>query len=292
MKREPMDKEAGMREEIDRLVKAGELETLVKRLERARLPDVRQAIEEVVDAPDREGSLLDLGKSLAERKEPAARQLATGLAAAGYGKDRDESLAVLRRLADDPDWTVRDSAGSALGTLLEQDFARVSESLRGWSGAASPAVRRVVLTAAMGAAETRRPEWAEPLLKLVEPLLTDREPAVRRTLGPLVLGTSLLEAYPDLTFEYLAKWSTSTDEQTLWNVAMAFSSSGAFPIAKKALIILRKLSLDERRLVWRAVASAMWKLGRKKPEIIRPELAQWLEDERRVEVAREALKHL
>ncbi len=281
-----------MREEIDQLVKEGELETLVKRLEGARLPDVRQAIERIVDAPEREGSLLDLGKNLAERKEPAARQLASGLAAAGYGKGRDESMALLRRLVDDPDWTVRDSAASVAGTLLTQDFARVSESLRGWSGAPSPAVRRAVLVAAMAAAETRRPEWAEPLLKLVEPLLTDREPSVRRTLGPVVLGTSLLVAYPDLTFEYLARWSTSTDEQTLWNVAMAFSTSGAVPIVKKALIVLRKLSLDERRLVWRAVASAMWKLGRKKPEVIRPELAQWLEDERRVEVAREALKHL
>jgi hypothetical protein len=63
-------------------------------------------------------------------------------------------------------------------------------------------------------------------------------------------------------------------------------------VVKKALIILRKLSLDERRYVWRAVSSAMWKLGRKKPEIVRPELSRWLEDERRVTVAREAMKHL
>ena len=49
---------------------------------------------------------------------------------------------------------------------------------------------------------------------------------------------------------------------------------------------------DERRFVWRAAASALWKLGRKRPDIIRPELARWLEDERRVNVAREAIKHL
>ena len=88
------------------------------------------------------------------------------------------------------------------------------------------------------------------------------------------------------------KWSTFNDAQTLWNVAMALSAPPAVPIAKKALIVLRKLSLDERRFVWRAVASALWKLGRKRPDIVRPELARWLEDERRVDVAREAIKHL
>ena len=56
--------------------------------------------------------------------------------------------------------------------------------------------------------------------------------------------------------------------------------------------VWQKLSLDERRYVWRAGASAMWKLGRKRPEIVRPELLRWLEDDRRVDVAREALKHL
>jgi hypothetical protein len=102
----------------------------------------------------------------------------------------------------------------------------------------------------------------------------------------------LLQEYPIQTFEYLVNWSTSNDAQTLWNVAMAFSTPAAAPIAKKALIVLRKLSLDERRLVWRAVASAMWKLGRRRPDVIRPELSRWLEDERRVDVAREAVRHL
>ena len=102
----------------------------------------------------------------------------------------------------------------------------------------------------------------------------------------------LLRHYPTMTFEYLVKWSTSNDPQVLWNVAMAFTGQPAAPLAKKALIVLRKLSLDERRYVWRAVSSAMWRLGRKRPEIVRPELVRWLEDERRVDVAREALKHL
>jgi HEAT repeat protein len=287
-----VEKEGFMREAIDRAIGASEVEALVEVLEGARPAEVRYAIERIVEAGSRDGSLLDRARRLADRPEPAARHVACALLTTGYGSDPVGSLLLLRRLADDADWTVRDSAGEACGALLEKGFPRMVETLREWSGAPAANVRRAVVIAVAKAAASRRLEWAEPLLKLVEPLLADRDPTLRRTLGALVLGGALLVYYPDATFEYLAKWSTSTDEQVLWNVAMAFSGPGGPPLAKKALIVLRKLSLDERRYVWRAVASAMWKLGRKKPEVVRPELAQWLEDERRVEVAREALKHL
>jgi len=166
------------------------------------------------------------------------------------------------------------------------------EALYGWREHPSASVRRAVVIAAGRAARPDRLERAEPLLKLVEPLLADEDATIRRALGPSALGGSLLRHYPMDAFEYLVKWSTSNEPGVLWNVAMAFSGPPAADIARKALIVLRKLSLDERRIVWRAVSSAMWKLGRRCPEIVRPELMRWLEDDRRVEVAREALKHL
>ena len=43
---------------------------------------------------------------------------------------------------------------------------------------------------------------------------------------PFALGAALLRYYPDMTFAYTVKWSTSTDEQVLWNIARAFSASG------------------------------------------------------------------
>jgi len=165
------------------------------------------------------------------------------------------------------------------------------DRLRVWREEASENVRRAVVVAAGRAACPEHPEWAEPLLKLLEPLLEDRDKLVRRSLPPAI-GGSLLSSYPMTTFEYIVNWSTASDPQVLWNVAMALSTAAAAGMVKKALIVLRKLSLDERRYVWRAVASAMWKLGRKRPEIVRPELGRWLEDERRVDVAREALKHI
>jgi HEAT repeat protein len=281
-----------MREAIDRLIETGEMEGLIEALGSARSSEVRRAVSRLVDTDGRPGAGVEQARDWCARPEPVARHVACGLLARGYADAPGEAKALLLGLADDAEWPVREAAGHACGAILREDAGFGAELLREWCGHPSPNVRRTVLTAVARTAQTRRLEWREPLLKLVEPLLSDRDPAVRRAMGPLVLGSVLLKAYPDMTFEYLVKWSTSSDEQTLWNVAMAFSSAGAPPIAKKALIVLRKLSLDERRYVWRAVASAMWKLGRKKPEVIRPELSRWLEDERRVSVAREALRHL
>ena len=281
-----------MREAIDRVIQEQAFDTLAEMLEGAQTPELRYAVKQLVRSTPSKETLLGQAVELAARPEPASRHVACGLLPKAYPSDQGAAISLLLQLADDPDWTVRESAGDACGKLLRADYSATMEILREWRGHSSANVRRAVLIAVAKAAQTRRLEWAEPFLKLIEPLLADRDPALRRNLGPFAIGTSLLRYYPDVTFEYLVRWSTSNDEQVLWNVAMSFSASAGARLVKKALIVLRRLSLDERRYVWRAVASAMWKLGRKKPEIVRPELARWLEDERRVDVAREALKYL
>ena len=281
-----------MRDAIDQAIEAGKLEEMTGLLEGAHTPEIRYTVKQIVRSNGGEEPLIEHAQRWVGQPEPEARHVACGLLVESYKDDPHETFTLLLNLADDPDWTVRESVGEACGTILQSDFARGLETLREWCGHPSENVRRTALIAVIKAAQARRIEWGEPLLKLIEPLLTDRRTTLRRTLGPLALGSVLLRTHPSITFEYLIKWSTSIEEQVLWNVAMAFSGTGGPPVVKKALIILRKLSLDERRYVWRAVASAMWKLGRKKPEIVRPELARWLGDERRVDVAREALKHL
>ena len=281
-----------MREAVDQAIAKGKLGGLAKLLTDARAADLRYAVKRVVHTVDGAGTLFELAAEWAARSEPSSRQVACGLLASVSTRHFSKACALLLELADDPEWPVREFAGQTCGELLQRNFPRMLRTLEKWREHPSEKVRRTVAVAAMRAGRTRRLEWAEPLLKLLEPLLSDRHPYVRRNLGPFALGGGLLRDYPDMTFEYLAKWSTSNDEQVLWNVAMAFSSSGGPLITKKALIILRKLSLDERHYVWRAVASAVWKLGRKKPEIVRPELSRWLEDTRRTHVAQEALKHL
>ncbi len=282
-----------MNEAIDRaVIDERGIDSLPDILAGARTVDVRYAVKRVVSVTEDEERLLEMAEEWSEHPDSAVRQLACGLAEEGYRGDRKRAVTVLRELADDSESSVRDAVGKTCGRILVRDFSHMHNELCDFRVDPSPRVRRVTAIAAMIAGREKRMEWAEPLLKLLEPLLVDRDPEVRRSLGPLAIGSGLLRDHPDMTFEYLVKWSTSNDEQVLWNVAMSFSGTGGPPLVKKALIVLRRLSLDERRYVWRAVASAMWKLGRKRPEIVRPELARWLEDERRVEVARAALKYL
>ena len=281
-----------MRDRIDQIIARGKLDSLASALDGAKIQDVRYAADRLVEAAGDAKAVLRQIRDLVLRKEPASLHLACQLVPACYRHDAKAAMKLLQCLADDADWTVRDAAAETCGRLLRDDFAKMLDSLRQWRENASVNIRRAVVIAATRAARPNRLERAEPLLKLLEPLLSDEDATIRRNLGPSALGGSLLRSYPVNTFEYLVHWSTSNEPAVLWNVAMAFSAPPAAPIARKALIVLRKLSLDERRPVWRAVSSAMWKLGRRCPEIVRPELMRWLEDERRIEVAREALKHL
>ena len=279
-----------MRSRIDQVIAKHGIDALPTVLSDARIADVRYAARRLAEA--NVGKTLELTRDLAAHDDPAARVVAVFLAENAYATEGDAPLDTLRTLAGDAEWTVRDASAEACGRLLRNDFYRMLAELHGWRSDEREGVRRAVAVAAFRSAQQRHPEWAEPLLKLVAPLLEDRTESVRRSLGPSALAVSLLRHYPDATFEYLVTWSTSNDAQVLWNVAMALSGPPASKMVKKALIVLRKLSLDERRYVWRAVASAMWKLGRRRPEIVRPELARWIDDERRIDVARQALKHI
>ncbi len=281
-----------MRDAIDRAIEGGNIEELVSAIQGAGMPEVYYAVDRIARASDPAESLLNMAEAFALRDEPESRRVACGLISEGYSQDPKKAVVLLKDLVNDPDWTVRESGKEACGKLLCEDLSGMSDVLRNWVTNSSENVRRAVPIAVNKLAQLGTVGLGEPLLRLIEPLLTDRAKAVRESMGPLVLGGTLLRYYPSITFEYLVNWSTRMDEQTLWNVAMAFSSPAAVPLVKRALIVLRKLSLDERRYVWRAVAAVMWKLGRKKPEVVRPELCRWLEDERRVHVAREALKYL
>jgi 3-methyladenine DNA glycosylase AlkC len=280
-----------MRDQIDRHIEAGEFEALGPLMDGVDIQSIRYAAHRISTAVDEQEIPEEMDRLLSLRAL-GSDQLACQLVPYAYSVDKRQALSRLLQLVESEDWTLRDAACEIAGRLLREDFSSMLASLSEWHTRGSSNVFRAMLVAAVRASDATCLERAEPLLKLLEPLLSESDPLVRRNLGPSAIGMHLLAEYPGPTFEYLVKWSTSNDEQTLWNVAMAFSAPAAVPLAKKALIVLRKLSLDERRFVWRAVASAMWKLGRKRPDIIRPELARWLEDERRVSVAREAIKHL
>jgi hypothetical protein len=235
--------------------------------------------------------VLERAQELAERPDAHSRRTACMLLAHAFEDDPRGVLSSLADLAADEERAVRSAATAACARIAQSNFERALTGLAVWRDHPSPHVRRAVAAAAARAAKPHRLERAPHLVRLIGPLLADSDPAVRRAVGPGALG-SLLSAYPEVAFEALIGWSTSSDPNVLWNVAMAFAAEPAAPLAKRALIVLRKLALDERRAVWRAAAAAMWQLGRRRPDVVRPELDRWVNDEARAKVALEALRYL
>ena len=160
------------------------------------------------------------------------------------------------RLARDDDWAVRESAAALLGEVLSVAWPDTIPLLREWVSGPDSRLRRAVVVAAKYAARTRTPEWAEPLLDLIEPALRDREEYVRKNLGPFAIGDQFVRSYPDATLARLRRWMQDPDENVRWNVAMALSAASGARLGQKAPDILEFLAADERPFVRGAVRAA------------------------------------
>lgn len=193
-------------------------------------------------------------------------------------------------LAEDDDWERCEDAAWLLSELLASHFEDVYKRRSEWVRDPSANVRRAVVVAVKRAAQGRESGRGESFLDLLEPLLSDRDEYVRKNLGPFAIGDGLLRCYPELTLSRLESWSQRENEETRWNVAMAFSTAEGAKHLEPALRILTPMAADQRRFVWRAVASAMRNLGRRHREVVRPVLKGWLKDERRRWVSEVALR--
>ncbi|MFU8770870.1 MAG: DNA alkylation repair protein, partial [Anaerolineales bacterium] len=202
--------------------------------------------------------------------------LAANLVPLVYPHSPQEVVEILTRIADDQNWEVRESAGHVFLQLLKSNPADAFPLLEQWVCHPSENLRRAAAITIKKVAKERRIEWGARLLDLIEPLLSDHSIYVRKNLGAFAIGDGLLRYYPELTLERLRIWATWEDEQVRWNVAMVFSAAEGAKHMDEAIIILDRLARDERRYVWRAVASAMRSLGRRSPERIMPVLKRWL----------------
>jgi len=239
-----------------------------------------------------EEEIFKWAKHLATRKDTRSLSCLILSLRNPFPRHEEEVKELLLSLANDERWETRESAAYAFASVLLKNFEKVHSLFQDWVKHDSENVRRAVTLAAKYVAKARKPEFGEPLLRLIEPLLSDKSVYVRKNLGPFAVGDGILRAYPNLTMQYIEKWSQSQDEQVLWNVAMVFSSAEGAKHCDEALPILRRLAADERRYVWGAVSSALRILGRRNPKRVKPELKRWLLDEKRRKVAEVALYYI
>jgi hypothetical protein len=283
--------------ELRACIEARDLDGLITLMdESGRLPTLRQADELVKrilqDEPD---TIYAWGVTMAGRSEWGARMAASWFFSPYYAAHQDEVRRLLLQLADDDSWTIREGASWGFARVLQDHFDEVYTLFQEWGRHPSENVRRAVVLAVMPVVRDKLhgAARAERCLRLLEPLLADRSPYVRKNLGPFAIGAAILNHHPDLTFTMLNEWRDRyDDEQVRWNLAMAVSASGGVAHVERSLAFLHTLAHDERRSVWRAVASAARTLGKKRPEVVVPELKRWLDDESRRQVAETALKYL
>jgi HEAT repeat protein len=224
-------------------------------------------------------------EALATSPSPAGRQVACLLLAGRYPDDPAGVLQMAEQLAEDPHWEVREAAGGLLGSLLDRDFDRIRDRLEVLRSSKSENLRRAVVLAVKYAARRDKPGRVADLLALLEPLLRDQEPYVRRNLGPYTIGDALLRVDPKETLKCLREWSRDRDEMVRWNVAMAFSSAiGSFhwPAAKS---ILERLAKGPEPLVRNAVAKAMRRCRQRYTDEVEETRVRWLKDRERAATA-------
>ena len=191
-----------------------------------------------------------------------------------------ELLEKIRELATSEDWREREEAAAMIKKLNDSHFEEYLQVWRRWISDSNPSVRRAAL---VGLVRLRK-EHVGDALELLQPLLRDRHPYVRRNLGPFVLSRLCGKA-PGRALEKLREWMRDEDEVVRWNVASCLGGWYGVNHPEVALQLLEILARDERRFVWRAAAASLVKLLRRHPEL-RREVLSWQGCERAKEVVR------
>lgn len=89
---------------------------------------------------------------------------------------------------------------------------------------------------------------------------------VRKNCGPFALSHVGYKD-SDATFQRLGKWLKVIDKNVRWNVAMCLGGWFGQRYPNESLKLLKILAKNKEKFIWRATASSLVKLIRKRPEL-------------------------
>jgi len=194
-------------------------------------------------------------------------------------------IADLKVLANDADWTVRESVSGALATIHEY-HPEMLVSLENWTTDTKENVRRAVAESLGRGVGKKNPELAFPILKK---LSGDESVYVRKAVADSCRNMS--RRYSDMVIENLSEWNESADVNTRWTVA-----DGLRYIARKktseAIPLLLSVAKDSRRYVQGCVISVLREAKKENMDTICDIMNQWLsyDDHNIQHIAKEVLK--
>jgi len=224
----------------------------------AKTKDKRFTISEI------EKSVLDRGKNhdkdfytvgsmFCKQKEDVAKEIGVAVIWRGYKTSPEKVKEVLLKIADDPNWEVREYAGSAFANALyhNHDFY---ETLLIWTKHPSENVRRAVVFSAVAFRDKKNLSKAFRLLGI---LMFDSSKYVKKNLGPFILGSYFGNKFPEETLKKLKEWRKIRDGNVRWNIIMAFNNSFGNKYTKEALEVLKYFAGDPDLSVKRALFSTL-----------------------------------
>lgn len=213
--------------------------------------------------------LYAVGKAFTDSDSVTGHELGAILLADSYGVNPSEVNSTLMKLADSPNWEVREWIASGCSIVLLERFEQFYPVLLQWTTHDSPNVRRAAAVAVKYTAKSKDKAIAEPLIDLIEPLLGDSDPYVKKNLGVFAIGDGLLKYYPDHVKKRMVDWALNDNEQVRWNVLKIFSSAEGAKYIEDFEQTVRFLSMDERPIVRKAYTSFINSLKKRNPELYR-----------------------
>lgn len=237
----------------------GHADTPPQKVKDTALKQIRKLLEEPKD-------LHEIGIKLANSENITGEEIGSILIAEQYSFNPSEVEATLYRLADSAHWEVREWVASACSIVLKNNFTAFYPIMLQWTNDSSPNVRRAVAVAVKYVSKTRNEEYCEKLLDLIEPLLYDNNPYVKKNLGAFAIGDGLLKYFPNQVLHRINIWIENDNEQVRWNIAKIFSSAEGIKYLEASTHIICKLKEDSRVTVKRAVASTLNTVKKRKPD--------------------------
>ncbi|MDH4618969.1 HEAT repeat domain-containing protein [Brevibacillus sp. AY1] len=221
-------------------------------------------MEEILQQP---AAIYEVGIQLSNSKSPTGEELGAIIVATHYAVNPAEVNSVLLRLADSTDWEVREWVASACAIVLTHNFKNFYPTLLEWTKNDSPNVRRAVVVAVKYTARKMEDQYAELLIDLIEPLLSDEDIYVKKNLGAFAIGDGLLKYYPKQLINRLNTWIHSENEHVRWNIIKIFSSAEGIKYIEDSIHLLKILSNDQRKIVKRVFHSTMQSVKKRDPAI-------------------------
>lgn len=209
--------------------------------------------------------LYRIAVDLANSSDETCEEIGLILLAEKYHINPFEVCHILYHLSDSRNWEVREWAASACSIVLSNHFDEFIHEMNKWVRDESPNVRRCVAVTVKYVSKQKKAEFFEGLIGLIQPLLFDIDPYVKKNLGAFAIGDGLLKYYPDKTIERMKEWIKISDERVRSNIAMVFTSAIGVKNYEYLEEIFNELKQDERAIVKKAVKQATTNLTKRLP---------------------------